>query len=127
MNCVKAFRADYKTPRLTVNAVSDWLSTCDKFSDPNPNIKDHKLYATKDALRSAAYWKSQVADNENVYDENQINLLVLGLLRAQRANLDNKPRGFPGIYQADVLTRRGVIAIGGFARGSKEVLDFFPQ
>jgi hypothetical protein len=122
---VNAFRANYATRRLTVDAVSDWLSTCDKFY--NPNTKHHKLYATKDGLRSAAYWKSQVADNENVYDENQINLLVLGLLRAQRSTGRNKPLGFPGIYQADVLTRRGVIAIGGFARGSKEVLDFFPK
>lgn len=122
---VRAFRAQYANdPRASVDAVADWLISCKDFV--NPDSRDKRLYAIGDAERSANYWKSQIAADRRAFTEDQIDLLVLGLLRAQVSNGANAPRGFPGIYQADVLTRRGVIALGsGFIRGSATPVRLF--
>ena len=113
---VRQFRSDHPGRKAAVEAVAAWLSSCDGFISP----KGKKLYALGDALKSAAYWKEKVDADENAFDDEQVDLLVLGLLRAQMSNGDDRPKGFHGIYQADVLTRRGVIAVGGYARGTKK-------
>lgn len=120
---VKQARSNYTTRKATIEAVTSWLASCDNFYSPNTHFK--KLYTLKDALKNVRYWNEKVAENENAFDDEQIDLLVLGLLRAQLSNGNDKPRGFPGIFQADVLTRRGVIAIGGYARGSESSIVFF--
>jgi hypothetical protein len=114
---VRQFRSTYTTGKATVDAVAVWLLSCQSFVSPNTQAK--KLYALKDAVKSATYWKEKVQEKGDIYNDDQIDLLVLGLLRAQLSNGDDKPKGFHGVYQADVLTRRGVIAIGGYARGSQ--------
>jgi len=108
----------------TVEAVAAWLTSCAAFS--NPNTQHRRLYNAEDGRRSAAYWTEKVSHDDAAFSEDQVDLLVFGLLRAQASNGDNKPRGFPGIYQADVLTRRGVIALGsGFIRGSQTPITLF--
>lgn len=123
MQHVKRFRSGYPTHKATIEAVTSWLASCDNFTNPDTQYK--KLYALKDALKNVKYWNEKIAQNENAFDDDQIDLLVLGLLRAQLSNGNDKPRGFPGIFQADVLTRRGVIAVGGYARGSENPITFF--
>ena len=130
---VKKFRSQFSNKKDTVNAISNWLLSCNNFVAP---IKEHKvnglkvlakyrkLYALKDSTKNANYWKSLVESNENAIDENQVNLLVFGLLRAQQSTGDDKPRAFNGVFQANVLNRRGVIAIGGYAVGNPNLIKF---
>jgi len=66
-------------------------------------------------MKTAEYWKSRLTKNENVFDDDQVDLLVLGLLVAQRST--GVEHGVKGYFQADVLTRRGVIAVGGYGGG----------
>lgn len=120
---VKQYRSNYPTRKATIEAITTWLASCDNFTNPNTQFK--KLYNLKDALNNVKYWKDKVTENEDAFDDDQVDLLVLGLLRAQLSNGNDKPRGFPGIFQADVLTRRGVIAIGGYARDSENPIIFF--
>ena len=49
-------------------------------------------------------------------EDEVLDLLVLGFLRAQRSNGSNGNDGFPGIYQADVMLRRGAEATGVVCR-----------
>jgi hypothetical protein len=120
---VRQFRSNYPTRKATIETVTNWLASCDEFYSPNTQF--HRLYNLRDALKNVTYWREKIAENENAFDDEQIDLLVLGLLRAQLSNGSDKPRGFPGIFQADVLTRRGVIALGGYARGSERPITFF--
>jgi hypothetical protein len=120
---VQHYRSHYQTSRATLESVASWLSSCQNFF--SPTTKQKRLYALKDAVRTANYWHQQAASTDTAYDEDRVDLLVLGLLRAQWSTGDDYPKGFRGIYQADVLTRRGVIAIGGYARGSNVVLEWF--
>ncbi len=130
---VKKFRSNFTNKKETVLAISNWLLSCNSFVAPT---KEHlvnnrvvlaryrKLYALNDSTKSANYWKSLVQDNETTIDENQVNLLVFGLLRAQQSTGDDKPRAFNGVFQANVLNRRGIIAIGGYAVGEPNLIKF---
>src|SRR5262249_3453264 len=95
-----------------VEVAADWIRSCE----------GTQLYAVPDALRNADYWPSLLAST--ILTDNQIDLFVLGLLRAWRSIGDNGK--FPGIYQADVLNRRGSIALcSGYSRRSPKPIHVF--
>lgn len=84
------------------------------------------MYNRADGARNAAYWRDLTARDPNAFTDDQIDLLVFGFLCAQVSVGDDKPRGFPGIYQADVMNRRGTIALGrGYVHGGTQPLILF--
>lgn len=90
---VKKFREVYSTKLATINSVSNWLLSCNEFvSSTNSQYK--KLYTLKDTTKSANYWKELAVNNQNEISENQVNLLVLGLIRAQLSNGNDAPCAF---------------------------------
>jgi hypothetical protein len=114
---VKSFRATYKTNKEIINVVTDWLKACDKASFPH--FKHSRMYNRQDGVKSAVYWSGLISEADDAFDSYHIDLFIFGFLRALQSNGDNKPNGFKGIYQADVMTRRGVIALGsGYIRGT---------
>ncbi len=75
---------------------------------------------TQYGKKNAKLWISTAEDSKKTFSDNQINLFVLGYLRALRSNGNNDPHGFPGIFQADVMMRRGTVALKiGTVRGQK--------
>jgi len=64
-------------------------------------------------------WKEAAKSHPELFDDETLDLLALGLLRAQRSVGSNSPKGFPGVFQADVMLRRGTEAIGIGYRGAK--------
>lgn len=82
-------------------------------------------YALSDGMRNADYWLGLVTNAPHAFDENQIDLFVFGVLRAWRSVGDDNGR-LPGIYQVDVLNRRGLIALGsGYIRRSPKPVKVF--
>lgn len=114
---VRKFREGYADGPAAVTAVSDWLRSCKA---------NERMYNFKDGIKSADYWARMVKDNPKALSEEQVDLLVHGLIRAHRSDGDDDGAGFPGIFQADVLTRRGVLAVGsGYIRGSSKPRQIF--
>lgn len=112
---VAAFRSPLLTPEATLKAAIDWLSSCKDFKQ--------ELGRIDDAIKTASYWQEKLDHHESL-DDDQINLLVLGLLVAQRST--GVERGVKGYFQADVLTRRGIIMLGGYV-GGKRTPDVMPK
>jgi hypothetical protein len=112
LNHVREFRAQHASRADAVKVAADWIKSC----------QGTQLYEVPDALRNADYWPSLVSST--VLTDNQIDLFVLGLLRAWRSVGDDGK--FPGIYQADVLNRRGIIALGsGYSRREPKPIHVF--
>lgn len=103
---VKALKPELRTPLGATQYVAQWLDTC----------RDTRLYSLADGQKNAVYWQKVAEENKDQLDEEQIELLLLAMLRAQRSNLSNGT-SLDGIYQVDVLNRHGTIAIGsGYCR-----------
>lgn len=94
---------------LVVAPVVSWLRNC---APP--------MYGTDDAQRNADLWSILAESNQISLD--QLDLFIAGFMRAQRSMGSNPGAtiSFPGIYQADVMNRRGTLAIGrGFVHGEE--------
>jgi hypothetical protein len=122
---VKSFREKFENGMSTVKYISNWLISCSEVNRPSCNHQ--KMYNRKEAKKNAELWISTVEDNNETFSDNQINLFVFGYLRALRSKGSNYPNGFPGIYQADVMMRRGTVALKlGTVRGQK-ITDIWPE
>jgi len=101
---VDQFRKQYAgDKRLAAKAVTDWLQLCTQSPE--------SLLGKKVAAKNVKYWNGLI-DADAISDA-QVNLLVYAMLRAQVANGYNDGSG-KGIYQPNILNRRGVITVGGF-------------
>jgi hypothetical protein len=107
---VKSFRNRFPDNAAIIEQASAWLARCESFTSPPP-VANRKMYGGKDATATAARWRKAVSDGV-LFSDDQIDLLIQALLRAQQSVGSDPPRGFPGIYQAEVLTRGGAIALG---------------
>ncbi|GAC1043888.1 hypothetical protein [Rhizobium sp. No.120] len=117
---VRHFRSRFASNREIVNFIADWTMSCESVVKPirKRSQKDTTLYNAKEAAANARRWKATVAANPRAFSDNQTNLLIFGFLRTLRSNGANSPDGFPGIYQADVMLRRGAVALSvGTIRG----------
>jgi hypothetical protein len=113
---VREFRTEFASNREIVDFIADWTISCE--SVEKTGTRDKKLYNVGEASSNARKWKERVASNPAAFTDNQTNLLIFGYLRALRSVGANPPRGFPGIFQADVMLRRGAVALGvGDVRG----------
>jgi hypothetical protein len=113
---VREFRTGFASNREIIDFIADWTISCD--SVEKSGSRDKKLYNAGEASSNARKWKERVASNPSAFTDNQTNLLIFGYLRALRSVGANPPRGFPGIFQADVMLRRGAVALGvGEIRG----------
>jgi hypothetical protein len=114
---VVAFRKSHPDTATVLAKLEEWTTNCQNFSAP---IAEHKnLYSLKDLRRSVQMWKEAAKSHPELFDDETLDLLALGLLRAQRSVGSNSPKGFPGVFQADVMLRRGTEAIGIGYRGAK--------
>jgi hypothetical protein len=121
---IRLFRHEHADAPSVVKAVSDWLHACN--DSVIPGFQHTRLYNRDEAAKNADYWSDLVRQDVSAFDEEQIDLLVFGFLRATRSAGSNPPKGFPGIYQADVMSRRGVIALGsGYIRGGARPVKLF--
>lgn len=115
---VEEYKKQFASNAEIVKSVADWLRACTRFELVKPAdlpkttaASKKKVYGEADSLVNANLWSNAVAANPNAFSDEQVNLLVFALLRAQRSEGSNPPKGFPGIYQADVLNRRGSVAL----------------
>lgn len=124
---VRAFREEHATPDELLAEIEAWLAVCVETAVPGHSHT--KLYNRDDALRNARYWRELLQRNPALFTDDTIDLLVFGYLRARRSTGDNDPNGFPGIFQADVMLRRGIIAVGtGYPPGAPSPVTIFtPQ
>lgn len=113
---VRKFRTEFASNREIVDFIADWTISCERVE--KTGSRDKTLYNFEEAASNARMWKERVASNPAAFTDNQTNLLIFGYLRALRSVGANPPRGFPGIFQADVMLRRGAVALGvGQIRG----------
>jgi hypothetical protein len=113
---VRHVRSQFATNADIVDFIADWTISCEDIV--KSGHKDTKLYNVGEAAANARKWKLQVLENPTAFTDNQTNLLIFGFLRALRSVGANPPDGFPGIYQADVMLRRGAVALSvGTIRG----------
>jgi len=104
---VDAFRKD-RTSMDIADLIYKWTLACQEVRRPTPHPS---IYNAPEALSNAQLWKNKIDADATVFSENEIDLWVFGFLRAVTSNGDDAPKGFPGIFQADVLSRRGVVAL----------------
>lgn len=114
---VRAFRAQFSSPETMLKYISDWADQCPS-----------RVYSRNFAVRSTRYWLEQWRARPGVYSDAQLDLLALGFLRALRSTGDNST-GYHGIFQADVLVRRGIVALGeGYLRRDRNLVRIsFPE
>lgn len=108
----KAFRASFDNDGKMIAFVSQWLLSC-------PYTGPVFLWGREDAQRNAEAWTKAYPVGSTLSDERAL-LFAFGFLRALTAN---GPKGQPeqsGIFKAQVVERRGLIALGaGTANGIK--------
>lgn len=104
---VRTLRSSYGTRKNAVGSVASWLDSCKK---------SPQLTGIPDAVNSASHWRTKA----DALDDEEVDLLLLGLLVA-RTSTGSGGTGVYGYFQADVLTRRGIVIAGGH-RGK-----FFPD
>lgn len=108
---VDALIHQYPNSADMIDAASAWLLACVKYRSPL-EVRNRSLYNVKDAAANAARWRDSVAQNDRAFSKEQLSLFALAWLRAQRSTGSDPPRAFPGVYQADVMSRRGTLALG---------------
>jgi hypothetical protein len=124
---VDEYKKQFASNAEIVKSVADWLRACTRYelvktagSSKNTAASKKKVYGEADSLVNTNLWSNAVTANPKAFSDEQVNLLVFALLRAQRSEGSNPPKGFPGIYQADVLNRRGSAALNiGQVHGKK--------
>lgn len=113
---VREFRSQFSSNREIIDFIADWTISCELVVKPGQ--RDTKLYNTGEASANARKWKAKVGADPQIFTDNQVNLLIFGFLRALSSVGANPPVGFHGIFQADVMLRRGAVALGtGTIRG----------
>ncbi|MCA0050649.1 hypothetical protein LB577_27475 [Mesorhizobium sp. B283B1A] len=119
---VAEFRQTHADATAILSEVANWLAVCEGIYHPEKAEKHRRLYSIKDLSQSVSFWQALARDEPARFTNDVNNLLVFGYLRAQRSVGSNGTDGFPGIYQADVLLRRGTEAVGEGFRGEKITL-----
>ncbi|TGV61038.1 hypothetical protein EN784_01160 [bacterium M00.F.Ca.ET.141.01.1.1] len=119
---VAEFRRTHTDTTAILAELSTWLTQCQAVYHPEKAEDHRKLYSLKDLALSIDLWKTLARVQPARFTDDVNDLLVFGYLRAQRSVGRNPPNGFPGIYQADVLLRRGTEAVGEGYRGQKITL-----
>ena len=131
---VKDFRSGFRGDAEVMDHIAGWVSDCVAFEFKGQVHKDGgkytpqftKLYRRKETPLSVADWRERLAAGDPAVDRAAINLIVLGYLRALRSNGKDAPRGFAGVFELDVLNRRGMMATGrGVLSGQKKVTVLF--
>jgi len=131
---VKEFRGRFNDSLSMMNYIWEWIEGCSKFEFKGTVGKGteaytptHKqLYRRKEISIAFPEWKRRVVDKDPRIDDNALDLIALGFLRALRSTGTNKPGGFHGVYQLDVLNRRGMIATGvGVENGNNSLVEIY--
>jgi hypothetical protein len=131
---IREFRSQFSSPLEMMDFISSWVDDCVKYrfgGKAQHNGKAYspafkKLYRRKETPLSMADWRRLVAQNDPRVDESALNLIALGYLRALRSNGKDFPNGFGGVFELDVLNRRGMMATGrGVLPGSDVVTELF--
>ncbi|MGE8096620.1 hypothetical protein ACQKP6_01400 [Pseudomonas fluorescens] len=111
----KAFRASFDNDGKMIAFVSQWLLSC-------PYTGPDLLWGREDAQHNAEAWTKVFPIGSKLSDERAL-LFAFGFLRALTANGPPTQKGQPeqhGIFKAQVVERRGLIALGaGTANGIK--------
>lgn len=127
---VKDFRSRFRDDMQLMDHIVGWVSECAAFEFKGQVHKDggkytpqfKKLYRWKETPLSVADWRERLAAGDPAVDRSAMNLIILGYLRALRSNGKDAPRGFAGVFELDVLNRRGMMATGrGVRSGQKTV------
>ena len=109
----KAFRSSFVDDGEMVEFVTSWLKSC-------PYEGAGFLYGGPDAATNVAAWRAAVPKGRKLNDEQAL-LFAFGFVRALTANGPPQVKGQPdqsGIFKAQVVERRGMMALGaGTANG----------
>jgi len=121
---VEHFREQFENDLEMFEYIRDWLAKCKSVF--HPEYAHKKMYNAKEAYENGKFWASAFEKNPTQFNENQIRLFVFGYLVATRSVGSNSGYGFRGIYQADVMMRRGAVAMTqGTVRG-KDIGQIWP-
>jgi hypothetical protein len=112
---VRVLRQQYPTPLELITHIEEWSDKCVSFRSEGTKIR--KLYGADNLAVSVDLWKERAKSHPEEFTDDVLDMLAFGLLRAQRSTGNDAPRGFPGVFQADVMMRRGVEAVGTGYRG----------
>jgi len=105
-----AFRAQFADDGAMIAFASRWLASC-------PATGPGLLYGANEGTRNAKQWMTRYPVGTKLLDERAL-LFAFGFVRAVAAHGPPKPPSQHGIFKAQVLSRRGLIALGlGQANG----------
>jgi hypothetical protein len=104
---VKEFRKQFETRVAMMDYLVRWTQTCLAFTFTGkvqtksgkkylPRYK--KLYRSRETPITVHEWRRLAATNDPRVNEEAINLIALGFLRARISNGDARPNGFHGIF-----------------------------
>lgn len=127
---VQDFKARFDNDQAMLAGISKWLSVCSRFrfsglvksrlSGNTYSVTNKRLYRIKETVKSFDTWSELYRQGNQRMNPSALNLIVLGFLRAYVSYGDNEPKGFNGVFQLDVLNRRGMMATGiGVRNGEK--------
>lgn len=131
---VQTFRSQFTQSTEMMDFISAWVDDCASFVFAGQAKHDGKLYSPeyrklyrrKETPLSMAEWRRLLAANDPRLDDAALNLIALGYLRALRSNGNDYPNGFGGVFELDVLNRRGMTATGvGVLPGERTVTELF--
>jgi hypothetical protein len=124
---VRHYRQTFKTNVDIVADVTAWLASCENFVS-SKSVADRRMYGVDDAKVNVSRWRAAVAANPSQFTDQQMDLFIYAYLRARRSVGRNHDKGFPGIYQVDVMNRRGALALGiGQVHGYTQKADPLPK
>jgi hypothetical protein len=112
--------------------ISDWTTRCVAFKFAGGQVhptkgqsyvpKFRSMYRLREAPLSVELWRQLYASGDPRADRSALRLLAMSFLRAVRSNGSDAPRGFHGVFQLDVLNRRGMIVFGtGYPASGSDV------
>jgi hypothetical protein len=117
---VKAFRTKFSSGVEMLDHISQWVDACRQFTfsgrvfaakgDYTPDYT--QLYRRKETTIAIKEWRRLALSSDARLNEDALNLIAFGYLRALRSKGTDRPNGFHGVFQLDVFNRRGMMATG---------------
>lgn len=131
---VRQYRNKFSSATEMLDDIAAWTKSCGEFKFQGkvgtgkeayvPVYK--KLYRRRETPLSVAEWQRMAREPNSPLDEATFELLALGYLRASISSGNDAPNGFHGVFELDVLNRRGLVATGrGVLPGQDKVTQLY--
>lgn len=132
---VREFRRTFSDDLAMLNYINDWVAACASFMFKGDVVPKEgapfapqfrQLYRRKETRQSIAHWRHLLMEKDWRMDDDALDLIALGYLRALMSSGTDGLRGFHGVFQLDVLNRRGMMATGvGVLPGGGTITELY--